>query len=153
MLKLIPLEPVPAPRMSRSDAWNKRPCVIAYREYQNNLKLFCDKLPKRLRVVFGLPFPKSYSRKKRDRLIGQPHLLKPDADNLLKGLQDGIYYGVTGGDSHIHEVWHSKVWATDGFILVADMDAWPLDVLPTNKLVPRPLLYSLEDGEPYLMVG
>jgi Holliday junction resolvase RusA-like endonuclease len=37
-----------------------------------------------------IKFPDSYSKKKRAELAGQPHMEKPDIDNILKGLMDAL---------------------------------------------------------------
>ena len=60
-------------------------------------------------VEFHLPFPPSYNKKKREKLAGQPHLLKPDTDNMLKALVDAL----AKSDSHIWLKIAWKVW-TDG---------------------------------------
>ena len=60
--------------------------------------------------------PKSWSRKKREQLDGQPHLQKPDLDNLAKALLDAFYRD--RDDAH---VWRfsaiEKRWAEEGCII------------------------------------
>ena len=53
--------------------------------------------------VFTLAMPKSWSRRKRDELAGEPHEQKPDADNLVKGLIDAVYQEDKG------------VWGVEGY--------------------------------------
>lgn len=60
-------------------------------------------------VEFYLPFPDSYSKKKKESLAGQPHSLKPDTDNMLKALVDAL----AKSDSHIWLKIAWKIW-TDG---------------------------------------
>lgn len=55
--------------------------------------------PKRLGialyVVFYMPIPASYSKKRKLALNGKPHLIKPDTSNLIKMIEDraeGILY-------------------------------------------------------------
>lgn len=45
-----------------------------------------------LRLVFHMPIPKSWSQKKREQAIGGEirHTSKPDLDNLLKAVKDGL---------------------------------------------------------------
>ena len=47
-------------------------------QLRREIPQFIDNLPKDFSLSFFLPFPKSYSQKKRDKLRGQPHELKPD---------------------------------------------------------------------------
>ena len=44
----------------------------------------------RLRVVAFFAMPPSWSKKKRAALDGQHHTQKPDADNVLKVIKDGL---------------------------------------------------------------
>jgi Holliday junction resolvase RusA-like endonuclease len=63
-------------------------------------------------VIFHLPMPSSWSRKKRDELRGQAHQQNPDADNLFKALGDALY----ADDSGIWDVRITKRWADVGAI-------------------------------------
>lgn len=51
-------------------------------------------------IIFHLPVPQSLSEKKQLLLAGTPHQVKPDFDNLTKGLYDAFYKN----DSHIWDV-------------------------------------------------
>ncbi len=44
----------------------------------------------RITVRVFLPMPASWSMKQKTTKIGEPHLVKPDADNFLKGLIDAL---------------------------------------------------------------
>jgi Holliday junction resolvase RusA-like endonuclease len=70
-------------------------------------------------IVFHIPMPRSWSKKKRSVMNGQPHKQRPDADNLFKALADAIY----GEDSHIHDVRISKVWSETGRIEIRENTA------------------------------
>jgi len=115
-------KPVPKPRMTRSDAWKKRDCVVKYYDFKDALQLQARlekfELPDSFRVVFGIPFPRSYGKSKRDELLGQPHQIKPDIDNYVKALMDCLK------DSDA-DVWHvdaQKIWTDgDGFISVEEL--------------------------------
>lgn len=119
--KLINVKPVAKPRMTRRDKWAKRDCVVAYYDYKDTVRLLAGdfKLPNEFRVVFGIPFPRSYSLKKREELLGTPHQIRPDIDNYLKGLFD--VFRTEDGD-----IWHieaSKIWTSgDGFIQIESFD-------------------------------
>ena len=77
-------------------------------------------------VVFRLPMPKSWSKKKRAEMNGRPHKQKPDVDNCAKALLDAMY----ADDSHIHTIALRKVWAESGSIEIREWDfgdPWPGD--------------------------
>ncbi len=63
-------------------------------------------------VVFHMPMPKSWSKKKRAVHDQLPHQQKPDVDNLFKSLADALFQD----DSHIWNVTISKQWAYEGAI-------------------------------------
>lgn len=44
--------------------------------------------PIQMDVVFYLPIPTSYSQKRKDKVRGQYHFIKPDTSNLLKFVED-----------------------------------------------------------------
>lgn len=116
---LLEVNPVPKPRMTQSDKWKKRPCVLRYRD-------FCDRLRKvsttngytpsnPLSLVFIIPMPKSWSKTKKDKMRGRPHQQRPDLDNLLKAFKDALLEE----DSHIHTyLGITKVWGDEGGIIV-----------------------------------
>lgn len=117
------IKPVPKPRMTRSDKWRKRDCVLDYYSFKDEIKLQARlnefELPDAFRVVFGIPFPRSYSYRKRETLLGKPHQVKPDIDNYLKALMDCL----KDNDS---VVWHTdsqKIWTSgDGFIQIDSLE-------------------------------
>lgn len=85
-------------------------------------RAFCDEVRlKRVTVnngdaiTFVVPFPKSYSKRKRARLVDTIHSIKPDLDNYLKALLDAIY----DDDSHIGWLGElKKVWGEKGAIII-----------------------------------
>jgi Holliday junction resolvase RusA-like endonuclease len=95
----IPIEPVPKPRMTRSDAWKQRTAVVKFWAYKDALRsaLKAEDIPDSYHVVFTLPMPASWSRKKRAAMLHQPHRSRPDKDNLEKGLLDALFEE----DSHV----------------------------------------------------
>lgn len=117
------LIPIGKPRMTQRDRWAKRDCVVRYFEYKDILKDFAQKRNIHfkdgvLRARFIIPFPESYSKKKRELLMNKPHLLKPDIDNISKGVQDCLLKN----DSAIwkHDV--EKYWGERGCIVFAIND-------------------------------
>lgn len=60
----------------------------------------------------------SWSRKKREASLGQPHVQKPDLDNLVKGISDGLNRIAFADDSQIARVTCSKAWgAAEGTLV------------------------------------
>ena len=116
------IRPVSKPRMTRSDKWRKRECVVEYYKFKDEIKLQakagCFELPNAFRVVFGIPFPRSYGKSKRNELLGQPHQIKPDIDNYVKALMDCL----VANDSSVWHVDAQKIWTDgDGFISVEEL--------------------------------
>lgn len=104
----IDIKPVPKPRMTRSDVWKKRPAVVAYRYFADELRLkYPHELPERLGLVFMIEMPKSWSAKKRETMDGKPHQQRPDTDNLTKAVKDALAVE----DSYIYEEHAAKYWA------------------------------------------
>ena len=120
-MKVLNVIPFPKPRMTRSDKWKKRKCVIKYREYCDILRNECEKqryqLINPLSIVFVLPMPKSWSKKKKSFMDSKPHVSRPDLDNLIKAFQDAL----AGEDSYIHTYGKMhKMWGYDGKIVLFD---------------------------------
>jgi len=84
------------PRMTQADKWYKRPEVERWRQFANSLIAEVRKAGElgdcqRLSAKVYFELPKSYSKKKRIELTGGPHRVKPDADNILKGIADACF--------------------------------------------------------------
>lgn len=69
-------------------------------------------LPDAYAVVFHIPMPASWSKKKCLEMHGKPHQQTPDTDNLAKALQDAL----RPQDSGIWSCWVEKRWAETGSI-------------------------------------
>jgi len=105
---VITIKPMGKPRMTQRDVWKKRPCVMRYRA-------FCDDLRARVVVpddvaqlswIAYLPMPKSWSKKKTDVMRGQPHRQRPDRDNIDKAILDALFKDDSGVYSgHIEKRW------------------------------------------------
>lgn len=111
------ITPIPKPRMTRADSWKKRPVVLSYWAYKDEINLWANKtkicISTELNVTFILPMPKSWSCKKKMNMNGKPHTQKPDWDNLAKGLQDCLLKN----DSGVHRAIINKVWGYEGKII------------------------------------
>lgn len=96
---VVPGEPVPKPRQTQADRWKQRAPVVRYRQFADLLRFHAGQHQWReiegacysLSVRFVLPFPKTTSRKRRSAEAGTPHLVKPDASNLLKAVEDALF--------------------------------------------------------------
>lgn len=91
---IVPGEPVAKPRQTRRDVWAKRPCVMRYREWADKIRKYAGVVindPDSIEVWAYFSIPDSYGIKKRNSLIGQCHRVKPDGDNILKGVCDALY--------------------------------------------------------------
>jgi|TARA_R110000823_G_scaffold149486_1_gene280253 Holliday junction resolvase RusA-like endonuclease len=104
------------PRMTQADSWKKRPIVLKYWEYKDDIKNWAVEsnfnLGNEIYCVFNIPMPPSWSKKKKEEMLGKNHQQRPDIDNLLKGLMDALLEE----DSHIHTVYANKVWSDEGSI-------------------------------------
>tara|TARA_R110000737_G_scaffold340469_2_gene363394 strand:- start:1861 stop:2211 length:351 start_codon:yes stop_codon:yes gene_type:complete len=107
------IKPCPKPRMTQSDRWKKRPPVLRYWAFCDEVRLMGLVLPESgSSVIFTMPMPKSWPKKKRASMLGEYHQQKPDLDNLFKALGDAVYKD----DSKICSVTMSKVWGESGSI-------------------------------------
>lgn len=101
------------PRMTNRDRWldPPRPSVAKWRRFKDAFRIAAIERGykpalheiRTLAATVFLPIPKSYSKKKKSELAGSPHLKRPDASNILKGLEDaltdddsGIYFEAIG---------------------------------------------------------
>lgn len=103
-------EPVGKPRMTQRDKWMKRKCVVRYRAFADELRraagkgVPCNAHTIAIRIFFS--FPKSYSLAARSILAGLSHAVKPDASNVLKGVEDILFKN----DSQLSDVRCQKFW-------------------------------------------
>ena len=115
---LLRIAPKPKPRMVKSDAWKKRPIVVEYWKWKDELLLVAQQaglnnLPESgAHITFWIPMPKSWSKKRRNQMRGMPHKTKPDGDNLQKAIQDCL----CKSDQHIWDFRVTKRWAEEGGI-------------------------------------
>lgn len=72
-------------------------------------------------IFFYMPMPDSWRKWKKEKLLGQPHESLPDADNLIKKLQDSLMprknrrSGEGGNDDRkIHCFAVFKIWCKNG---------------------------------------
>ena len=117
---VIDIVPVPKPRMTRSDKWKKRKCVVNYFKFKDeinrHLKASDIHYNGVLKAIdFIIPMPQSWSKAKKIEMEGEYHRQKPDLDNLLKCIKDCILKD----DSIIYEyVSIRKYWGKTGKIII-----------------------------------
>jgi len=113
-----PIIPVSKPRQTRCDKWAQRPEVMRYRAFADEVRLHKVKLPEsNYHVIFVMPMPPSWTKKKRDEMEGRPHQQVPDKDNLEKSLLDALY----GNDCQVWDGRVTKIWGKEGAIIVREM--------------------------------
>ncbi len=143
MLKHYPITPIAKPRMTRADAITMRklaagkrlsekerkraPLLSRWLAYKQEVEMRRVDVPESgAWIVFVLPMPGSWSRKRKREMCGQPHrgqkdkARKNDKDNLEKGLLDAVF----GDDSAIWDSRVTKVWGERGAIFVGSASGW-----------------------------
>lgn len=116
-MTVIKINPCPAPRMTHSDKWKKRPCVIRYRQFRDQLFSGYQKLlPIPCKLIFTIPMPDGWSAKKKESSNGKPHLQTPDIDNLAKAVFDALL----NQDSHVWSFSAEKRWGYEGSIEICE---------------------------------
>lgn len=109
------ITPVPKPRMTKRDQWAKRACVTRYFDFKDQVRAAGLSIPETgCRIIFVMPMPKSWSRKKKAQMMGMPHKQTPDTDNMVKAVLDAVHQQ----DSQIYHVEGLKFWGEVGHILV-----------------------------------
>jgi len=103
--------------MTKSDRWKKRPVVMKYWAFKDQVKLKGIEMPEEARIIFYIPMPDSWSKKKKEQYLNQPHTQTPDVDNLLKGLMDAVF----DDDAHIWNVHVTKLWGQTGQIHIGQL--------------------------------
>ncbi|HEN8204432.1 TPA: RusA family crossover junction endodeoxyribonuclease [Proteus mirabilis] len=107
------INPVPKPRMTQRDAWKKRPVVVKYHTFCDEMRANRFTLPESgAHLTFVIPMPKSWSKKKRIEMNGKPHQQRPDVDNLIKAVMDAIF----DEDCKVWNISASKLWGEQGKI-------------------------------------
>ena len=118
-MKEYKIIPVPKPRQTRSDKWKKRDCVMRYRAFADQVHYSGMTLPECCyHIIFVLPMPASWSKKKKAEMDGKPHRQRPDRDNLEKALLDALY----DDDSHIWDGRTTKIWGREGKIIIKEIE-------------------------------
>ena len=117
---ILNVPPCSKPRMTQRDRWAKRQCVLDFFAFRDRIKqelkkknaLLIEEGPfnwDELEIIFLVPMPKSWSKKKKALMAGKPMQQRPDIDNYLKGLFDATHEE----DATIWKVTASKIWTSE----------------------------------------
>ena len=110
------------PRMTKADKWKKRPVTSRYWAMKDMLVLAAKKqsfvLDAQFIISIQIEMPKSWSKKKKEEMLGSPHQQTPDLDNILKGIQDSLLQE----DSHIWKVYAMKYWSDKNKICIKNLE-------------------------------
>lgn len=121
-MKGYPITPMGKPRMTRGDKYKKRSVVLRYWAFKEECQIRRLALPECCyHLVFVLPMPASWSKKKKAEMYGQPHRGKPDKDNLEKAVLDALF----DDDAAIWDGRVTKYWGYEGAILVGEIGPSP----------------------------
>lgn len=119
MRNIYNITPVPKPRMTQSDRWKKRPEVLRYFAFKEEVRLKKVLIPESgSHITFFIKMPKSWSKKKKEIYNLQAHQQRPDKDNLEKALLDAVL-------DEDCRVWDSRVtkrWAYEGAISIKQIN-------------------------------
>ncbi len=126
---ILEVAPVSKPRMTRADKWKRRPSVLKFFAFRDAIKQELKRLfalqnnPlnidfRSIEIVFHIPTPKSWSKKKHAIHDGKPHEQRPDLDNLLKAWNDCVF----AEDSTVWRIHATKLWTSGpGFIEIREL--------------------------------
>lgn len=67
----------------------------------------------KLEAIFYMPIPKSYSKKKRVEMEGSWHIKRPDTDNLMKAVKDGLEGLIYADDSRVSFEIGKKIYSKE----------------------------------------
>jgi Holliday junction resolvase RusA-like endonuclease len=72
--------------------------------------------PLKATFKFNITIPKSYSKKKREALLGKPMIDRKDIDNMIKAIMDILQGRLFEDDKQIYYLTASKYWTEKGKI-------------------------------------
>jgi Holliday junction resolvase RusA-like endonuclease len=115
-----PVAPMPKPRMTQRDKWKKRPVVVRYHAWCDEIRRLGVALPRLpAKVTFYVEMPKSWSKRKRQEMHLRPHESeRGDKDNFEKALLDALFVK----DGHVWSLWAEKRWSHDPGILIEPLE-------------------------------
>ena len=89
----INVAPCSKPRMTRADKWKKRPSVVKFFAFRDAVKQSSvhNIALESFDIEFYIQMPKSWSKKKKTKMNGEPHQQRPDLDNYIKAWCDSVF--------------------------------------------------------------
>lgn len=115
---IILTNPMGAVRQTKRDKWKKRPVVERYHQFRDDLRYACKsnnfELGDTFEIIFYIPMPKSWSKKKMIKMYNTPHNQKPDIDNLVKAVMDALMTD----DKQVWKIKAEKRWSDLGSIMI-----------------------------------
>lgn len=117
---VVDIKPMGAVRMTQRGKWTNPQAqkYLAYKsEIQRQIRLQEPELINQACVVsinFWVPMPESWSEKKKIASKGKPVTVKPDIDNLIKGLFDSLNGLVWTDDNAVVSCNALKIYSTKG---------------------------------------
>lgn len=108
-MTFYPICPMACPRMTARDRWKKRKPVLEYFAFRDEVRARGVTVPIPSKVTFLMPMPKGWSQKKKRLMNAEPHLVRPDIDNLLKALIDSVF---PDEDAMVWSIWPEKRWSS-----------------------------------------
>ncbi len=117
-MTMLSVTPMGAVRQTKRDKWKKRPVVERYHKFRDDLRFACKsdnfELEDTFEIVFYIPMPKSWSKKKMIKMYDTPHNQKPDIDNLVKAVMDALMTD----DKQVWKIKAEKRWSDSGAIMI-----------------------------------
>lgn len=117
----IPVKPMGAVRMTTRGKWVSE-SAKRYLSYKNQIQWEVKKQlrtneiitgPIEVDMIFYMPIPQSWSKKKKREAAGTFHTKKPDADNLVKGVFDSLNKLVWKDDNQVCKISAKKIYAEE----------------------------------------
>jgi Holliday junction resolvase RusA-like endonuclease len=119
---VVDIKPMGAVRMTQRGKWTNPQAqkYLAYKsEIQRQVRLQAPELIKQaceVSINFWMPIPESWSAKKKIASIGKSVTVKPDIDNLVKGLFDALNGLVWTDDNLVVSCNAMKIYSVSGKI-------------------------------------
>ena len=114
--------PIPLQRARAGKSGFYDPQFIAKRNYASIVKeQFKDDpldIPLAINLIYSIAMPKSWSKKKKIRMIDQPHTQTPDTSNLIKFSEDSLLKILWSDDCIIYKITAEKRWSETGSTII-----------------------------------
>lgn len=113
----IPGRPVPKqrPRVVKGHAYTPKETLEFEKHVALRYKIAGGKMlkgPVTVEITAMYQVPKSWSKKKKEAAEEQPHTQKPDLDNIIKSVLDGLNGVAWEDDAQVSCVIADKMWIT-----------------------------------------